>query len=207
MTTDDKNLPTKKDLGQNFWDAQYRAKSFGWDLGEVSPPLKAYIDQLTDKTIRILIPGCGNTYEADYLLHQGFQDITLIDIAPTLVAQLEKKYLANHEIKVILGDFFEHNGGYDLILEQTFFCALNPDLRSDYTIKMDTLLSQDGKLAGLLFSSEFENEGPPFGGTKAEYEKLFKEHFIVQVLKDCYNSYYKRAGNELFFIFKKKPTM
>ena len=44
----------------------------GWDLGEVSPPIKSYIDTLEDKNIRILIPGCGNTYEAEYLLEQGF---------------------------------------------------------------------------------------------------------------------------------------
>jgi hypothetical protein len=34
----------------------------------VSLPIKAYIDTLKDKDIAILIPGCGNTYEAAYLL-------------------------------------------------------------------------------------------------------------------------------------------
>ena len=123
-------------LGETFWNNQYVANATGWDLGEVSPPLKAYIDQLTRKNMRILIPGCGNTHEADYLLQQGFTNITVIDIAPTLVAQLTNKFASNPNIKIILGDFFEHVGEYDLILEQTFFCAINPQLRKDYVAKM-----------------------------------------------------------------------
>jgi hypothetical protein len=48
----------------------------------VSPPIKAYIDTLKNKDIAILIPGCGNTYEAAYLLlEQGFTNVTVIDIA------------------------------------------------------------------------------------------------------------------------------
>jgi hypothetical protein len=43
-------------LGQSYWDKQYETNSMGWDLGEVSPPIKAYIDQLTNKNLRILIP-------------------------------------------------------------------------------------------------------------------------------------------------------
>jgi hypothetical protein len=51
-----------------------RSNETGWDLGQVSPPLKAYIDQLTDKNLRILIPGCGNSYEAEYLLEKGLYE-------------------------------------------------------------------------------------------------------------------------------------
>lgn len=45
------------ELNKEFWDSKYREKSFGWDLGEVSPPLKEYFNQLNDKNIAILIPG------------------------------------------------------------------------------------------------------------------------------------------------------
>jgi hypothetical protein len=49
--------------------------------------IQAYV--VTDKTNRILIPSCGNSYEAEYLLEQGFTN-TVIDIAPTSVAVLKK---------------------------------------------------------------------------------------------------------------------
>lgn len=191
-------------LDSQFWDHRYQTQTTGWDLGEVSPPIKIYIDQLTVKTLRILIPGCGNTYEADYLLKNGFTRITVIDIAPTLVTKLKKKYAGNSSIKIILGDFFEHNGEYDLIIEQTFFCALHPSLRTRYRDKMASLLAPEGKLAGLLFDRVFEEEGPPFGGTKEEYEKLFSGQFEWITFEKCYNSFPRRQDTELFFMLKKK---
>ena len=193
-------------LGENFWNNQYVANATGWDLGEVSPPLKAYIDQLTRKNMRILIPGCGNTHEADYLLQQGFTDITVIDIAPTLVAQLTNKFASNPNIKIILGDFFEHVGEYDLILEQTFFCAINPPLRKDYVAKMKELLSTGGKLVGVLFDREFEQQGPPFGGCKCQYEPMFEKNFDFKTFELCNNSFVKRHGTELFINLVKKPA-
>lgn len=196
-------MGTNKYLVQQYWDNRYQTNTMGWDMGEVSPPLKAYIDQLTDKNIRILIPGCGNAYEAEYLLQKGFTDITIIDIAPTLVNNLKKKHINNSAIKIVLTDFFEYKGEYDLILEQTFFCAINPDLRSNYKDKMLSLLSTKGKLVGLLFNKEFEDEGPPFGGIKSDYEKLFKSGFELKVFGECYNSFHKRQNTELFLILKK----
>jgi methyl halide transferase len=193
-----------KDLGQNFWNDQYIAQSTGWDLGQVSPPLKAYIDQISDKNLKILVPGCGNSYEAEYLLEQGFNNVNLIDIAPELVDRLKTKFKSKPQINIILGDFFEHDGEYDLILEQTFFCALDPILRKNYVEKMANLLNNGGKIAGLLFSRIFEIAGPPFGGTIEEYQELFKEKLDFKIFDACYNSFDKRSGNELFVVLVKK---
>jgi SAM-dependent methyltransferase len=195
---------TSKELGQSFWNDQYIANTTGWDLGQVSPPLKAYIDQITNKDLRILIPGCGNSYEAEYLLKMGFTNISLIDIAPDLVERLKSKFKSDPHIKIILGDFFGHEGEYDLILEQTFFCALDPVLRKSYVGKMKKLLKNGGKLAGLLFVKEFEKAGPPFGGSKQEYELLFGNDFELKVFEPCNNSFDKRAGSEMFVVFVKK---
>lgn len=197
----DKN---EKVLDGNFWNSQYLNEKTGWDLGEVSPPIKNYIDQLIDKNISILIPGCGNTYEAAYLLQQGFTNVTVIDIAPALIEKLQQKFSGNPHIKIILGDFFQHEGQYDLILEQTFFCALNPSLRKNYVAKMETLLKPGGKLTGVLFNKEFDFEGPPFGGTAAEYNTLFGNHFHFKTFENCINSVKPRMGNELFICLVKQ---
>lgn len=185
-------------LDKSFWNNRYINHLTGWDLGEVSPPIKAYIDQLTNKDLRILIPGCGNSYEASYLLQQGFVNITVIDIAPVLVTRLKEKFEDNPNIKIILGDFFHHTGKYDLIFEQTFFCTLNPTLRQDYLAKMNELLVLGGKLAGVLFDLEFEQDGPPYGASKKEYEILFKKYFSFKTFELCNNSFVKRQGTELF---------
>ncbi|WP_339920348.1 methyltransferase domain-containing protein [uncultured Flavobacterium sp.] len=194
-----------KPLDQDYWDAQYKANTTGWDLGLVSPPIKAYIDTLKNKDIAILIPGCGNTYEAAYLLEQGFTNVTVIDIAPTLVKIIEQKFISDTRIQVLLGDFFNHKGEYDLIIEQTFFCALPPVMRQKYVWKMHELLAKDGILAGLLFNRTFE-VSPPFGGSQEEYDLLFKNAFDFIKLEKSDNSIAPRSNSELFFEFKKNST-
>ena len=189
-------------LDQTYWDNQYQVNATGWDLGKVSPPIKAYIDTIDNKEAKILIPGCGNTYEAEYLLQQGFKNITVIDIAPTLVESLKQKFANNNNITIILGDFFDHQGKYDFIIEQTFFCALPPTMRQKYVWKMHQLLTDYGKLFGLLFNREFE-VSPPFGGSLNEYEHLLTKAFIFNSISLAGNSIPSRANTELFIEFQK----
>jgi SAM-dependent methyltransferase len=186
-------------LDQQYWNNRYQQKETGWDIGYPSTPLKEYIDQLDNKDIAILIPGCGNSYEAEYLLEKGFSNITLIDIAPSLTKKLEEKFAKelNKRIRIITGDFFEQQQQYDLILEQTFFCALDPSMREQYVQKMYELLKPGGKLVGVLFGRSFEG-GPPFGGSREEYEPLFSKKFKIEILEACYNSIKPREGTELF---------
>jgi len=195
-----------KTFDANYWDAQYQSNKLGWDLGEVSPPIKAYIDQLQKKHLNILIPGCGNTYEAEYLLEQEFTKITVIDISPTLVNVLKGKFHKNQNIKIVEGDFFEHKGQYDLILEQTFFCAINPSLRQQYANKMNELLVEGGKLVGVLFDKEFEFAGPPFGGCKCKYLGYFENIFEFIKFESCHNSAKSRRETELFINLKKNTN-
>jgi methyl halide transferase len=191
-------------LNDSYWSDRYQKNQTGWNIGYVSTPLKAYFDQLTNKNLRILIPGCGNSYEAEYLLKNGFTNITLIDISEVLVKDLTKKLLPSSEnCKVFHQDFFEHLGQYDLIIEQTFFCAIDPTLRQNYISKMQELLAPKGKIVGVMFDVNFEG-GPPFGGSKAEYEASFKPFFNLKTFESCYNSIEPRAGNELLVILEKK---
>ncbi len=189
-----------KTMSKDYWNDLYNKEETGWDIGHPSPVMKAYIDQLTSKEIAILIPGCGNAYEAEYLLSQGFTNITVIDIAPTLTAALEKKFAAIQAkgIAIITGDFFAHQGKYDLILEQTFLSALDPSVRNTYADKMHALLVPGGHLAGVLFGHEFTEEGPPYGGTIVEYKQLFSKNFHIKKLEPCNNSIDRRKDAEVF---------
>ena len=186
-------------LDENYWSNRYSNNTAAWDAGSITPPLKAYIDQLTDKQISILIPGCGNGHEAAYLLDKGFKNITLIDISSILCEHLKTQLQAHLSsgLQIICGDFFDHTGEYDLVMEQTFFCAIDPTFRKKYVYKMLDLLKPGGKLAGLLFNCEFV-DGPPFGGTEDEYRQLFQPLFTIATIAHCYNSITPRAGKELF---------
>ncbi|WP_286897732.1 MULTISPECIES: methyltransferase domain-containing protein [Sphingobacterium] len=191
-------------LDENYWDERYKTQSTGWDIGYASPAIINYAAGSIAKDAAILIPGCGNAYEAKALLAMGFSQITLLDIAPTLVAKVKREFENNPNIQILCQDFFQHQGQYDYIIEQTFFCALDPSLRPSYVQQMHTLLKPQGILMGLLFKREFAQQGPPFGGDQTEYQQLFKSKFDILHLADSTNSIPQRQGNELFFELRKK---
>lgn len=191
-------------LNKNYWEERYQKNETGWDVGEISTPLKEYIDQLTDKSTKILIPGAGNSYELEYLLAQGFTNVFVLDYAQSPLDNIQKRIPTFPKDHLICADFFEHQDTYDLILEQTFFCALDPSLRKDYVKKMQTLLIPNGKIAGLLFQFPLTEVGPPFGGSKEEYVALFQKDFTIKTLEPAINSIKPRLEKELFFIFTKK---
>lgn len=191
-------------LNNIFWQKRYEENQIGWDLGEISPPLKDYFDQLTNKNLKILIPGAGNAYEAKYLHQKGFKNVTVLDWAKAPLENLKADVPSFPQENLLQEDFFKVRDSYDLIVEQTFFCALNPSLRANYVEKMHQLLKPKGKLVGLLFDAELNVNHPPFGGCKEEYLQLFSEKFNIKVIETAYNSVKPRLGNELFIIFEKK---
>ena len=194
----------KVNLDKYFWENRYNENNVGWDLGAPSPPIKTYIDQLTNKELRILIPGGGNSYEAEYLHQQGFKNVSVIDLAKPPLENILKRVPTFPESSLIQGDFFNLENEYDLVIEQTFFCAINPELREKYVAKMHNLLAKDGKIVGLMFNAPLNNDKPPFGGDTKEYRKLFKDKFEIKTMELAHNSIESRAGREVFIIFIKK---
>ncbi|MDI9875342.1 MULTISPECIES: methyltransferase domain-containing protein [Bacteroidota] len=191
-------------MNKDYWNERYAAGQTGWDLGKASPPLEDYIKQLGNKDLKILLPGCGNGYEALLMAELGFTNLTVLDIAPLAVEKLQDRLQSYPSVRILCEDFFEHVDNYDLILEQTFFCALPPSMREQYVQKMAELLVPQGKLVGLLFATEFDKAGPPFGGTTEEYLQLFSPYFTDAILEPCRNSIRPRQGNELFVKWVKK---
>ncbi|NNM09651.1 MAG: methyltransferase domain-containing protein [Flavobacteriaceae bacterium] len=189
---------------EGYWNHRYLQGETGWDIGYVSTPLQAYFDQLTNKDLRILIPGGGNSYEAEYLFKQGFTNIYILDISVIALQNFQKRVPDFPLEQLLHQDFFDLNERFDLIVEQTFFCALNPSERSRYVVKMHSLLKENGKLAGLLFNIPLFEDHPPFGGNEQEYRQLFSEYFSIDIMETAHNSIPKRAGNELFIKLQKK---
>jgi hypothetical protein len=194
-------------LDSNYWQERYKTNQTGWDAGTITTPIKEYIDQLKDKSIKILIPGCGNAHEAAYLWQLGFKNVFLLDYVAEPLNNFSKHYPDFPKSQLLLKDFFELDEKFDLIIEQTFFCALDPKLRSRYVERMYQILNPEGKLAGVMFSSEFEKEGPPFGGSKSEYQALFERYFDIAKMEECYNSIPPRKGNELFVVLCPKKSV
>lgn len=191
-------------LTSDYWNNRYIQKETGWDIGYISTPIKEYIDQLKDKSIKILIPGCGNAHEAEYLTQNGFTNVYLVDFSRTALDNFHKRVPNFNQNHLICNNFFNLNDKFDLILEQTFFCAINPNLRLKYAEQMADLLNENGKLVGLLFNEELNTDKPPFGGNKDEYIKYFTPYFDIEIMDKSYNSIDPRKDRELFIKMKKK---
>jgi methyl halide transferase len=191
-------------LNSEYWENRYKNNDITWDCGSITTPLKDYFDQINDKNSKILIPGAGNSYEFEYLINNGFTNVYVLDYAKTPIQNLKERLPNVSDHYFIEADFFELNDSYDLIIEQTFFCALDVTLREKYAKKMHSLLNKNGKLAGLLFQFPLTESGPPFGGSVEEYKNLFEDKFSIVKLETAYNSIKPRKENELFFIFTKK---
>lgn len=191
-----------------FWSNRYQDGQTGWDIGYPSTPLKTYIDQLEDKDIKILIPGAGNAYEAEYLFGQGFKNIFILDISKAPLEKFQKRNPGFPAEQLIHENFFSHQGQYDLIFEQTFFCSFPPlkNNRMLYAETMSRILSPNGKLVGVWFDFPLKGDlvKRPFGGTKQEYLSYLTPYFETIIFEKCYNSIEPRKGNELFGIFQKK---
>jgi thiopurine S-methyltransferase len=187
-----------------YWDTQYLENSAVWDIGFPSTPIKEYIDQLSDKYVKILIPGAGNAYEAEYLYLNGFKNVYVLDISSVALNGFRQRFPDFPDKQLLNQDYFTHTDTYDLIIEQTFFCSINPENRRKYVEKTHSLLKEKGKLTGLLFNHEFEKEGPPFGGSIKEYEDLFSPYFVMKTFEVAYNSIKPRNKREHFINFVKK---
>jgi SAM-dependent methyltransferase len=188
---------------KEYWEERYAQNDFPWDLGRPSPPLQAYIDQIQEKSLSILIPGAGFGHEAAYLYNHGFYNFKVIDWSSYALQTLFQYFPYLPAENILQLDFFAHKGSYDLILEQTFFCALPPAMRAFYVDKMWELLKENGKLVGVLFDFPLSEKGPPFGGSVEEYRALFSPKFEICVLERCFNSVPERAGKEIFLIARK----
>lgn len=185
-------------LDAPYWEGRYASKNTGWDIGDISTPIKVFVDGLSDKSLRVLIPGAGNGHEAIYMREKGFDKVTVLDWSVSALNNIKSASPDFPDDYLIKGDFFEHLGQYDLILEQTFFCAIDPKLREKYATKAAQLLKPQGRLVGLLFDAPLNEDHPPFGGHKEEYLSYFKPHFAIKTFERAYNSIDARKGRELF---------
>ncbi|MCH7396592.1 TPMT family class I SAM-dependent methyltransferase [Belliella sp. DSM 107340] len=193
-------------LDEQYWTSRYLQNQIGWDVGQATFPIKQYLDQIENKDLKVLIPGAGNAHEAAYALEFGFKNIHILDLSKYPLDKFIENQPTFPPSNLHHQDFFLHQGNYDLIIEQTFFCALSPSQRIDYVKKMHQLLKKDGVLMGVLFNRYFEQEGPPFGGDIDLYKSIFENHFEIKILEPCYNSVPPRRGAEVFILLKKKEV-
>ena len=198
---------SEKEYSREDWQGHYDSNDLGWDLGKVAPP---FIKLWKDKKLplgKVMIPGCGRGHEVVFLAEIGF-DVTAIDFSQGAVNYLEKTLRErNLSGQVLYQDFFDmddsHNSRYDLVLEQTFFCAIPPRQRKDYVLNVTRMLKPGGILVGLFYHTDQEG-GPPYNTTREDIETHFSGKFEIQQLDKTPFSAEQRKDKEWLGVLKKK---
>lgn len=187
-----------------FWKNRYQQNQTGWDLGQPSQPLMELMKSCSDFGAKILIPGCGNGYEAAALWELGFKHIWMVDIAEEAIESMRNRMPQFPHNQLVCADFFKWNEQhFDVVLEQTFFCAIDPQLRQSYADEMSRKIKSGGMLMGVFFNRTFDG-GPPFGGNEKEYEAYFSPYFDFILWEECPCSVPPRAGTEWWFQLRRK---
>ena len=192
------------------WEHHYATNDLGWDLGEVAPPFVHLWKERKISPCKAIIPGCGRGHEAIFLVERGFQ-ITAVDFTRGAVGLLEKALIKKNLLgEVLHQDFFEldpyYNDKFDLMLENTFFCAINPSMRQKYVATAERILKSGALLVGLFYETGKEG-GPPFNTSKRDIEEHFSELFAIEVLSKTPHSAEQRQGKEWLAIFKKNSSV
>lgn len=191
-------------LNESYWENRWLNSETGWDINGPSPAIIDLVLKFCKKGDKILFPGAGSGHDAAYLLKEyGYKNLYICDWAETPLNRFKKKNPKFPKEQVLHANYFELDQSFDFIIEQTFFCAINPSLRHAYALKSKEILNPNGVLMGLLFNRKFDRKGPPFGGTKEEYITLFKDYFEIEKLDESQNSITPRKGYELIFVFRK----
>ena len=192
---------------QEDWQRHYDEDDLGWDLGHVAPPFVDLLESNAIMPCKTLVPGCGRGHEVIFLAENGF-DLTAVDYSIGAVNHLNSVILERKlNIKVLNLDFFEldstHDCLYDLLIEQTFFCAISPSQRPLYVETVARILKKGGMIAGLFYHTGQEG-GPPFNTTRQDIIKYFSGSFEIRELTQAKNSAEKRKDKEWLAILIKK---
>ena len=146
-----------------FWDERFEQQFTPWDKGAVPQQFRQFIAQ--SEAGSVLIPGCGNAYEAGFLAQQGWQ-VEAIDFSAAAVHSAQQ-VLGPWAKLVTQADFFEFTPAQPLALiyERAFFCALPPEFRPRIVQRWAELLPAGATLAGYFYLDEnplHSPKGPPF---------------------------------------------
>ncbi|KAJ3708234.1 hypothetical protein LUZ61_011939 [Rhynchospora tenuis] len=136
------------------WEKTWEEGNIPWDLGKPTP----------------------------IVIHLGYDVVALagperyvvgLDMSGTAIKKAKELAASspNRECFSFLNeDFFNWNPSelFDLMFDYTFFCALEPALRSDWAKKVGEILKPEGELITLIWVID-QNGGPPFKNNVSEY--------------------------------------
>jgi methyl halide transferase len=192
-----------------YWEEKYIANQTYWDTKSAHPVFKELFNSPGFlKPGKIFIVGCGKGYDAVIAALNGF-DVTAVDFSSTAIG-FAKQLAAENKVKInfVTKDIFslsdDYNESFDFVYEYTTYCAINPERRKEFALKLSSLLKKGGRLASILFPVDKKEGGPPFSIDVKEFYKNFSEYLQLEFHNRQINSIKPRKGREILQVYIKK---
>ena len=191
-----------------YWEQAYQSGEIAWDIGAPTPIFNKWIKSQTH-SFTICVLGAGNGWDALNFAKQG-HTVTAVDFASSAIENMRKSAKdLNVNLNLVHSDIFDLydilHSKFDIVLEYTCYCAIDPDRRTDYVELVSYLLKPEGMLVALFFPTdkELNDDGPPYGVELDETLLSFSKYFKVVEQKKPLLSIERRNGREMFVILKK----
>ena len=137
-----------------YWEKSYQSGDMSWDLGRPTPIFDDWIQYQTD-SLSICVLGAGNGWDAMSFAEKG-HNVTAVDFAESAINNMHAfAQERGVQINLIHSDIFDldklFTHTFDVVLEYTCFCAIDPERRLDYVRITKQILKANGKLVGIFF--------------------------------------------------------
>lgn len=191
-----------------FWDDRYQKQNTPWDLDGPTPVLESLVREFPQGKVCII--GAGNGHDALLFAKHGF-GVTALDFAPHPMEKLISKAGELHlPLNGSVADLFklppQLRQSFDLVIEHTLYCAINPARRLEYEAAVYSLLRPEGILAGVWFpiGKKLEQGGPPWGIDVQGVHQVFSGRWdlLRDELPD--QPHPGRENRERVMVFRKK---
>ena len=191
-----------------YWERSYQSGEMGWDLGGYTPIFNQWINRCK-KPLSVCVLGAGNGWDAINIARKGHY-VTAVDFAESAIKNMKIAVgKSDYEIDIRYMDIFNlhqvYSNHFDVVLEYTCFCAIDPCKRRDYLKMVKHILKPGGKMVGLLFPTDKDPSegGPPFAVQLEPTIDLISEYLSLIIQEIPSISVASRVGREIFVIFRK----
>lgn len=193
--------PIRNVSAADYWEAAYRERRDGWELGAASPPIARALAEMQARG-RAVVFGAGRGHEARAAAARGWE-VVGVDFAEAARAEAVRLTPPEFASRITwrVADIFAlaktDAEKFDLLIEHTSFCAIDPARRGEWMRVARAVLRPNATLLGLFYTHPREG-GPPYGAThETVLAALEGAHLRVDRTEVPNDSVERRRGDEL----------
>eukprot|EP00258_Populus_trichocarpa_P028993 XP_024445012.1 probable thiol methyltransferase 2 isoform X1 [Populus trichocarpa] len=158
------------------WENCWEQGLTPWDLGRPTPIILHLHQTGALPKGRALVPGCGSGYDV-VAMACSERYVVGLDVSHTAIEkaiELSSSLPNSSYFTFLKADFFTWHPPelFDLIFDYTFFCAIEPGMRSRWACKVQEMLKPDGELITLMYPISDHVGGPPYKVSVSDYEEV-----------------------------------